>query len=152
MGKQANLPYVLWVAAYNTSFILGYLLLDLFFFPSPLSKSAYSSTSKLKVPVKNHSPLRPQQQQAGNPPALLEAFNENGLALFLLVRWLCGLPLLITPHIYMILKANVATGLVNLMIPTMYASDFWAMVVLSLYGFGVCAVAWALRDRRLLRL
>jgi len=129
---MANLPYVLWVAAYNTSFILGYLLLDLFFFPSPLSKSAYSSTSKLKVPVKNHSPLRPQQQQAGNPPALLEAFNENGLALFLL--------------------ANVATGLVNLMIPTMYASDFWAMVVLSLYGFGVCAVAWALRDRRLLRL
>jgi hypothetical protein len=74
------------VAAYNTSFILGYLLLDLFFFPSPRSKSAYPSTSKLKVPVDNHSPLRPQQQQAGNPPALLEAFNKNGLALFLLVR------------------------------------------------------------------
>jgi phosphatidylinositol glycan class W len=31
----------------------------------------------------------------------------------------------------------------------MYVSDFWAMVLLSGYGFGVCAVAWALRDRRL---
>jgi glucosaminylphosphatidylinositol acyltransferase len=103
--KQANLPYILWVSAFNTSFLLGYLLLDLIFFPSPLSKSVYSKTSKLKVPVANtHSagsgvmhPQQQQQQQPGNPPALLEAINKNGLAMFLLVcRFLSLITLVLT--------------------------------------------------------
>ncbi|KAF8221827.1 GWT1-domain-containing protein [Tricholoma matsutake] len=133
--RMANMSYIFWVAAYNTSFILGYLLLDLIFFPSPLSKSVYSKTSKLKVPIDKHStavtPLH-LQQQLGNPPDLLEAFNKNGLPLFLL--------------------ANIATGLVNLTISTMYTSDFLAMVVLSVYAFGMCAVAWLLRGRRIVKL
>lgn len=53
--SQANLPYVAWVAAYNTSFILGYLLLDLYFFPSPMLKSIYSPTSKLKQHGPSHN-------------------------------------------------------------------------------------------------
>ncbi|RDB28918.1 GPI-anchored wall transfer protein 1 [Hypsizygus marmoreus] len=126
--RMVNFPYIFWVAAFNTSFMLGYLLLDLIFFPS---KSVYSQTSKLKVPVDNLSHPSQQQQQAV-PPALLEAINKNSLALFLL--------------------ANVATGLVNLTIPTMYTSDFWAMVVLSVYAFGVSFTAWMLRSRRLLQL
>jgi len=130
--RMANLPYVFWVAAFNTSFILGYLLLDLALFPSPLSRSLYSSTSKLKVPLpaNDHNTersIQQYQQQPGNPPVLLEAINKNGLALFLL--------------------ANVATGLINLTIPTMYTSDFWAMVVLCTYTFGMCLVAWAMKSR-----
>lgn len=48
---QTNLPYILWIAGFNTSFLLGYLLLDLYFFPSPLVKSHYDPTSKLKHKV-----------------------------------------------------------------------------------------------------
>jgi phosphatidylinositol glycan class W len=47
--SQVNLPYILWVAAFNTTFLLCYLLLDLAFFPTPLAKSTYSPVSGLKV-------------------------------------------------------------------------------------------------------
>jgi len=46
---QVNLPYIMWVAAYNTTVLLCYFLLDLAFFPTPLSKSTYSPVSGLKV-------------------------------------------------------------------------------------------------------
>lgn len=69
--RQANLPYVAWVAAYNTSFILGYLLLDLYFFPSPMLKSRYSPTSKLKQhgPPLTRSPSQnmPNYNAPGSP-------------------------------------------------------------------------------------
>jgi len=87
---QANLPYTAWVAAYNTSFLLGYLLLA----PAPRARTVYSPHSKLKV----HPPSQPQlgqQQQQGTmrdrsgdlseTATLLEAVNRNGLAVFLLV-------------------------------------------------------------------
>jgi len=129
--RLANLPYILWISAFNTSFILGYLLLDLYFFPSPLSKSVYSPTSKLKVHA-DSSNLPIETQQAGASPVLLEAINRNGLSVFLL--------------------ANVATGLVNMTCHTMYMSDVWAMVALSVYGFGICLVAWMMKDRRIWKL
>ncbi|KAI0764344.1 GWT1-domain-containing protein [Trametes elegans] len=134
--RLVNVQYVAWVAAYNTTFLLGYLVLDLFFFPSPMSKSVYSPTSKLKVHpdpdvLKATRHLRGQDPGAGSAPALLEAVNKNGLVLFLL--------------------ANVATGLINLSLQTMYMSDTSAMVVLSLYCFGISAIAWSCRHRRLWR-
>ena len=84
-----NLPYILWIAAYNVSFVLGYLALDLAFFASPLSRSTYSPYSKLKVhPPAEPAALRAKDAraaaEAGAPP-LLEAINTNGLVLFLLV-------------------------------------------------------------------
>jgi len=129
--RMANLPYVLWVTAFNASFILGYLLLDLYFFPSPLSKSVYSPTSKLKVHAdSSRFPL--ETQQAGASPVLLEAINRNGLFIFLL--------------------ANVATGLVNITFTTMYMPDLSAMVILSAYGFGISLVAWLMKGRNILKL
>ena len=50
------------------------------------------------------------------------------------------------------LQANVATGVVNLSMQTMYASDTRAMCVLVAYAFGVSAFAWAVRGRRVWRL
>jgi hypothetical protein len=87
---QVNLPYITWVAAFNTSFLLGYILLDLIFFPSPLSKSVYSPTSKLKVQPDSVLLSRDTRHDRGadgtaTAPVLLEAINRNGLALFLLV-------------------------------------------------------------------
>ncbi|KAK0452461.1 GWT1-domain-containing protein [Armillaria borealis] len=116
--RVVNLSYILWVAAYNTSFILGYLLLDLYFYPSP-SKSKYNRQQ-------NDHDVLPSRVAVSAP--LFEAINKNGLVLFLL--------------------ANVFTGLINLTIPTMFTSNFWAMVILCGYSIGVCATAWALRNTR----
>jgi glucosaminylphosphatidylinositol acyltransferase len=49
------------------------------------------------------------------------------------------------------LQANLLTGVVNLSLQTMYASDAVALVVLSTYVGVVCGVAWLLRGVRLLR-
>lgn len=74
------------MAAFNTSFILAYFLLDLFFFPSPLSKSIYSPTSKLKVPKdRREVPAESQIPPSKDAPVLLHAINHNGLSVFLLV-------------------------------------------------------------------
>ena len=58
---KANLPYVLWTVAYNTAFLLGYLVVQTIFFPAP--NTPYDEAV----------------------PWTLEAFNRNGLAMFLLV-------------------------------------------------------------------
>ena len=50
------------------------------------------------------------------------------------------------------MQANLATGVINMSMATMYASDATAMIVLTLYALGVCGAAWATRDRRLLKL
>ncbi|KAI9438149.1 GWT1-domain-containing protein [Lactarius indigo] len=152
--RLVNLPYILWVAAYNTTFLLCYMLLDLAFFPTPLAKSTYSPVSGLKVvrrpsddddddrTLSPASPLVPPYRattttMSSGPspmpaPPLLEAINQNSLAVFLL--------------------ANVATGAVNLSMRTMYASDGRAMGVLAAYAFGVCVFAWAVRGRRVWKL
>ncbi|KAL1726660.1 GWT1-domain-containing protein [Schizophyllum commune] len=125
--RMVNLPYILWVAAYNTSAILGYFALDLLFFPRP---ERYDPTSGLKrSPGAGGQNKEYAQAQA---PALLEAINKNGLALFLL--------------------ANLLTGTINLTTQTMYASDTKAMVILTAYAGVVCWVAWAVRGRRVVKL
>jgi len=135
--RMVNLPYVAWVAAFNTTFLLGYLLLDLVFFPSPLSKSIYSPTSKLKVqpdPAVISPAKRNPRDTDDNPKAavLLDAINRNGLVLFLI--------------------ANIITGLINLSLPTMFMSDWWAMLVLSLYAFAISGIAWLCKERKIWRL
>lgn len=49
-------------------------------------------------------------------------------------------------------QANVATGVVNLSMRTMYASNVRAMCVLGVYAFGVSAFAWAIRGRQVWKL
>lgn len=123
--RMVNLPYILWVSAFNTSFILGYFLLDMFFFPTRIScvKDSSDPTGKRFVL---------EECFAGNrAPPLLEAINKNSLIIFLI--------------------ANVATGLINLSIKTMYTSSGKAMLILGGYAYGLCAFAWFFRSRRLWR-
>lgn len=68
------MPYVLWVTAFNTTFILCYLLLDIAFSLSPSRKG----NERLQPSVVSIS----KDKKA---PALLEAINMNSLTLFLLV-------------------------------------------------------------------
>lgn len=62
--RFANLPYVLWTTAYNTSYLAGFLALELALFPNGSSDAC---------------------------PPLLEAVNRNGLAVFLLANLMTGL-------------------------------------------------------------
>lgn len=62
--RFANLPYVLWTTAYNTSYLAGFLALELVLFPNGSSDAC---------------------------PPLLEAVNRNGLAVFLLANLMTGL-------------------------------------------------------------
>ncbi|KAJ6484961.1 GWT1-domain-containing protein [Mycena vulgaris] len=128
--QTANLPYVLWIVAFNTSFILGYLLLDMLFFPTPAAPKLKASGA---VPASGYfAPAAPPPPSPVRAPPLLEAINTNGLALFLL--------------------ANLGTGLVNLSLRTMYAGTVMSMGVLALYALVVCWAAWALRRTRVWRL
>lgn len=67
--RLANAPYVFWVAAYNTTFLLGYLLL------THIIPSSISSQTSPSILV----------------PRLLDAMNKNGLAVFLAANLLTGL-------------------------------------------------------------
>ncbi|KAG9293785.1 hypothetical protein G9A89_019123 [Geosiphon pyriformis] len=65
--KMANLPYVLWVAAFNTTSLLFFQLIELLLFPN------YWKTSKKAL------------------PDIMEAMNFNGLGVFLVANLLTGL-------------------------------------------------------------
>ncbi|CEQ42998.1 SPOSA6832_04890 [Sporobolomyces salmonicolor] len=122
----ANLPYVLWTVAFNTSFLFLYLLIHI---------ATASSKSGPGAPA---------------APAIFEAINRNGLVVFLVVsssRRASSRP----PFADRLesTQANLLTGLVNVSIESMYASDTLAMTVLIAYCSAVVAVAWVLRKRRL---
>ncbi|KAI5476463.1 GWT1-domain-containing protein [Pseudohyphozyma bogoriensis] len=93
--RLANAMYVVWIAAFNTSFLLGYLTVDLY-------NTTYTT---LQTPLAEH--LR--------CPAIFSAVNKNGMVVFLV--------------------ANLLTGLVNVSIKSMYASDVTAFSVLLVYWF-----------------
>ena len=94
---KVNLPYILWVAAFNTSFLLLYLVvLDISFFPGPKPKKKKEPLDSISMPglaspyvtSSQQQPLVDEAVEQGNPPQLLEAINNHGLVLFLLVRLL----------------------------------------------------------------
>ncbi|CAE6398715.1 unnamed protein product, partial [Rhizoctonia solani] len=123
--RLANTMYVLWVAAFNTTFLVGYVLLEGIWGGSPRSQPA--ALDRLRGP--NSKGFAPSFKLPGGSDSirersgptdsatsgLLGAINLNGLALFLV--------------------ANIATGLVNMTISTMYAHDGQAMLVLFGYTF-----------------
>ncbi|KAI1431367.1 GPI-anchored wall transfer protein 1, partial [Xylaria sp. CBS 124048] len=74
--RLANLPYVLWVAAFNSTHLLACCLIETIFFPS-----FYNSTDAKTE--------REAYSTATSP--VLRAYNRNGLALFLLANLLTGL-------------------------------------------------------------
>lgn len=119
LKQKANAPYVIWTAAFNATFLLGYYLIERHAFP----------THGRKV------------------PALLESINKNGLVIFLIVRPL-SLPSF-SSMAHSRVKANLLTGAINVGIESMYASDRVALGVLVAYTAAVAGVAWVLRGRRI---
>lgn len=109
--RLANLPYILWVSAFNATFILGYALVYW----------------QILLPVK-YLQLEEQQERRSAEelvflpltPRLFDLINDHSFALFLL--------------------ANLLTGGVNMSVQTMYASDSKAMVILAGYMLACCGL------------
>ncbi|KAH9474357.1 GPI-anchored wall transfer protein 1 [Psilocybe cubensis] len=119
--RMVNISYIFWIAAFNVSFLLCYVVvLDLWIYAKGPSKA---NTQK-----RLDKDTTPAMVEHENPPRLLEAINDYGLSVFLL--------------------ANVLTGLINLSMSTMYMSDAKAMFVLSLYSMVCCAVPWFLSSNK----
>ncbi|KAH7034729.1 GPI-anchored wall transfer protein 1 [Microdochium trichocladiopsis] len=74
--RLANLPYVLWIAAFNTANLLAVCVVDTIFFP------AYYNATDAKSEKEAY-------ETATSP--VLRAFNRNGLAIFLVANLLTGL-------------------------------------------------------------
>ncbi|RPA76570.1 GPI-anchored wall transfer protein 1 [Ascobolus immersus RN42] len=102
--RVANAPYVFWVAAFNTAQLAGFTLVEKIFPQGGPSESGDPENSQSRV---------------------LTAFNDNGLAIFLL--------------------ANLGTGLVNLSFDTLGAGTGKALGILGVYAVVVSAVAVGLQ-------
>lgn len=107
--RLANMPYVLWIVAFNNSQLFLFCLLETVFFPE-----VHKATDKATE----------QQRSKFATSRIMQAFNKNGLALFLL--------------------ANLLTGAVNLGMNTLDATTGVAMAVLISYAITVTGVALGL--------
>lgn len=120
--RIANLPYILWVVAFNFGFVLIFTLVDIGI-----------SRSNTIVTV----------------PKLFESININGLVVFLVVSILYiymreKYRSLFKIDIFLLQQANLLTGLVNMSMRTLYASTAVSLIVCATYMFIVTKFAWVL--------
>ncbi|MCJ1434497.1 Glucosaminyl phosphatidylinositol (GlcN-PI) nositol acylation protein [Xylographa pallens] len=104
--RLANLPYVLWVCAFNCTQILAFCLIETFVFPN-VHKAMDGATEKREADLATSH--------------VLQSYNRNGLAIFLL--------------------ANLMTGLINLTVKTIDVDSGTAMAILLGYAVVVTTVA-----------
>lgn len=104
--RLANLPYILWVTAFNASQILLLCGIEMLFFP-------YNSTPQFSPSSSQTSATLPNDNLVAATSRILAAFNTNGLAIFL--------------------GANLLTGAVNLSVNTLDMNFLGAMGVLTTY-------------------
>jgi len=74
--RLANLPYIVWVAAFNSAHIFIFCLVESVFFPA-----FYNATNAKSE----------EEAYQTTTSSVIRAFNRNGLALFLLANLLTGL-------------------------------------------------------------
>lgn len=106
--RLANLPYILWTVVFNSLQILAFCIVETIFFPQVYRNSDLSPQAEGEIYKRSTS-------------SVLEAFNKNGLAIFLV--------------------ANLLTGIVNLTVPTLDTSNAQAMGILMVYAASLTALA-----------
>lgn len=74
--RLANLPYMLWVVAFNSALLLAFCLVDTIFFPAF---------------YKAHDAKAEREAYDAATSRVLRAYNRNGLAVFLLANLMTGL-------------------------------------------------------------
>ncbi|EMC98643.1 hypothetical protein BAUCODRAFT_145697 [Baudoinia panamericana UAMH 10762] len=107
--RMANLAYIIWVCAFNTAQLLLFCAIETVMFPA-LYKAKDKATER--------------QRAQDATSKVMQAFNRNGLALFLL--------------------ANLLTGAINIAVPTWHMDDVPAMAILLAYIAVICGVGLAL--------
>ncbi|KAI5282885.1 Glucosaminyl phosphatidylinositol (GlcN-PI) nositol acylation protein [Ascosphaera aggregata] len=110
--RMANMPYVLWTAAFNNSQLFLFCLIETVFFPS-----VYRSATQ---------PVVEQEAVQFATSRVMDAYNKNGLAIFLL--------------------SNLLTGSVNLGINTLDAGRVTSMMILVSYA-GVLTMVALMMDK-----
>ncbi|KAL8381336.1 hypothetical protein RB595_005546 [Gaeumannomyces hyphopodioides] len=109
--RMANLPYVLWVAWFNSATILAFYLAEsLFFTPAGSTGAAAAVDPKVE-----------KETYMAASSRVLRAINRNGLAVFLV--------------------ANLLTGLVNMTVPTLDVGPAATMGILVGYAATFTGVA-----------
>jgi glucosaminylphosphatidylinositol acyltransferase len=83
--RLANLPYVLWVVAFNNALVLAFCLVDTFLFP------AFYKAQDTKAEKEAYDTATSR---------VLRAYNRNGLAVFLLANLLTGLANMTVPTLH----------------------------------------------------
>ncbi|KAI0473898.1 GWT1-domain-containing protein [Xylariaceae sp. FL0804] len=78
--RLANLPYILWIAAFNTAQLTACCVIETVFFPSCYNAAAAAA-----------DPRTEKEAHDGATSRVLRAFNRNGLAVFLVANLLTGL-------------------------------------------------------------
>ncbi|KAL2405862.1 GPI-anchored wall transfer protein 1 [Exophiala dermatitidis] len=126
--RLANLPYVLWVAAFNNAQIFGFGLIEAcgveFGYgggPKGVHRAGGGGNEKDGGGDDGEGQDQDQDQTTSR---ILRAFNKNGLLVFLV--------------------ANLLTGLVNLTLNTLDTPPAYAMGVMLAYAGAVTAVAMGL--------
>lgn len=114
--RLANMPYVLWVCAFNNAQLLLFCLLETVFFPSVYKESAAAADAMTRT--------KEAEQRAFATSTIMAAFNRNGLAIFLV--------------------ANLLTGAVNLAVPTIDLNTAQAMAILVGYAAVLTGIALGL--------
>ncbi|KAK3071008.1 Glucosaminyl phosphatidylinositol (GlcN-PI) nositol acylation protein [Teratosphaeriaceae sp. CCFEE 6253] len=107
--RMANLAYIVWVCAFNTTQLLLFNLVERLMFPN-VHKANDRQTERQRV--------------RDATSRIMQAFNRNGLLLFLL--------------------ANLLTGAINLTVKTLHLSDVQAMAILLGYIATIAGVGLAL--------
>lgn len=82
--RLANLPYILWIAAFNTTQLTAFCLVETIFFPAVYKDAGARTESEELVYKDSTSPV-------------LEVYNRNGLFIFLVANLLTGLVNLTVP-------------------------------------------------------
>ncbi|KAG7897214.1 hypothetical protein KL905_004288 [Ogataea polymorpha] len=118
--RMANALYVIWVCAYNYTFLFGYKLVENLVWGEPRYELTHSET---RITVANDN------RNINCVPMCLRAVNYNGLTIFIL--------------------ANVLTGLINLTFNTIDTSDTIALVILIAYCAVLFTVAFFLYTREI---
>ncbi|PWN29523.1 hypothetical protein BDZ90DRAFT_112662 [Jaminaea rosea] len=138
--RLANAPYVLWVAAFNASFLAAYacvyraLLLDVEYATPQSQRGRSGRQSSADGDAGDGLAASPSSSSFDSPYTSSNGTTSLDVAL---PRPLPTTPLLLstlnTHSLRAFLVANLLTGLVNLSMQTMHASSFVGAVVMVLY-------------------
>ncbi|KAI0976552.1 GWT1-domain-containing protein [Xylaria arbuscula] len=114
--RLANLPYILWIAAFNTAQLTACCIIETIFFP------AFYDSTDTKT-----------EQEAYNAATstVLRAYNRNGLALFLIANLLTGLVNMTVPTLDVGLAASmgILVGYATVLTTAAVALDSWNLSI-----------------------